>query len=59
MARCVVESGTSSMYSALRDSTDEPVLKAICHRIAGDEFRHFRLFYHTFRTTCRKTGRRW
>jgi hypothetical protein len=45
MARCVVESGTSSLYSALRDSTDEPVLKAICHRIAGDEFRHFRMFY--------------
>jgi hypothetical protein len=45
IARCVVESGTSSLYSALRDSTDEPVLKAICHRIAGDEFRHFRLFY--------------
>jgi hypothetical protein len=45
IARCVVESGTSSLYSALRDSTDEPVLKAICHHIAADEFRHFRLFY--------------
>lgn len=45
IARCVVETGTSSFYSALRDSTDEPVLKAICHRIAGDEFRHYKLFY--------------
>ena len=45
IARCVVESGTSSMYSALRDATDEPVLKVICHRIAGDEFRHYQLFY--------------
>ena len=45
IARCVVESGTSSLYSALRDATDEPVLKAICHRIAVDEFRHYRLFY--------------
>jgi hypothetical protein len=45
IARCVVESGTSSYYTALRDGTDEPVLKAICHRIAGDEFRHYKLFY--------------
>lgn len=45
IARCVVESGTSSLYSALRDATEEPALKAICNHIAGDEFRHFRLFY--------------
>jgi len=45
VARCIVESGTSSLYSALRDSSDEPVLKVICHRIAGDEFRHYKLFY--------------
>ena len=45
IARCVVESGTSSFYSAVRDKTEEPVIKAICHRIAGDEFRHYKLFY--------------
>lgn len=45
VARCVVECGTSSFYSAIRDATDEPVLKEICHRIAGDEFRHYRLFH--------------
>lgn len=45
VARCVVESGTSSLYSALRDATSEPVLKVICHKIAGDEFRHYKLFY--------------
>jgi hypothetical protein len=45
LARCIVETGTSSFYSALRDATDEPVLKAICHRIAGDEFRHYKTFY--------------
>jgi hypothetical protein len=44
VARCVVEVGTSSFYSAIRDATDEPVLKDICHRIAGDEFRHYKLF---------------
>ncbi len=45
LARCVVEVGTSSLYSAIRDATEEPVLKAISHRIAGDEFRHYKLFY--------------
>ncbi|MBT6203185.1 MAG: ferritin-like domain-containing protein, partial [Rhodospirillaceae bacterium] len=30
IARCIVEVGTSSYYSALADSTDEPVLKQIC-----------------------------
>jgi len=43
-ARCVVETGTSSFYSALRDAVDEPVLKAICAKIAADEFRHYKLF---------------
>ena len=45
VARCVVESGTSSFYTALRDASREPVLRAICQRIAGDEFRHYKLFY--------------
>jgi hypothetical protein len=45
IARCVVETGTSSFYSALRDASREPVLKSICAKIAGDEFRHYKLFY--------------
>jgi hypothetical protein len=45
IARCVVESGTSSFYSAIREATDEPVLKDLAARIAGDEYRHYRLFY--------------
>ncbi|MFT8892435.1 MAG: ferritin-like domain-containing protein [Acetobacter papayae] len=45
IARCMVETGTSSFYSALADSTQEPVLKALCKQIAADEFRHFKLFY--------------
>lgn len=47
VARCVVESGTSSYYSAIRDATDEPVLKEIAGRIAADEYRHYKLFYDT------------
>lgn len=49
IARCVVEVGTSSYYSAIRDASDEPVLKAICHKIAGDEFRHYKLFFDHYR----------
>lgn len=45
IARCVVEAGTSSYYSAIADTADEPVLKKICQNIAADEFRHYKLFY--------------
>lgn len=44
LARCVVESGTCSFYSAIRDFTREPVLRQICTRIAQDESQHYRLF---------------
>jgi rubrerythrin len=45
VARCMVEVGTSSYYSALMAGTEEPVLKEICRRIASDEFRHYKMFY--------------
>jgi hypothetical protein len=45
IARCVVECGTSSGYTALRDATDEPVLKQIASLVAADEYKHYRLFY--------------
>jgi rubrerythrin len=44
LARCVVESGTCSYYSAMRDFTTEPVLRQICQRIAQDESHHYQLF---------------
>ena len=47
VARCMVETGTSSYYTAIGTSIDEPVLKEICAKIAGDEFRHYKLFYDT------------
>ena len=45
IARCIVEIGTSSYYSALRDAAADPVLREVCRRIAADELRHYRLFY--------------
>jgi rubrerythrin len=59
-ARCVVETGTSSFYSAIRDGVDEPVLKQICRNIAADEFRHYRLFYdHMQRYLAPTLAHRW
>jgi hypothetical protein len=45
VARCIVETGTSSYYTALADATKEPVLQQVCRLIAADEYRHFKLFY--------------
>ena len=56
VARCIVETGTSSYYSALRDATDEPVLKEICRNIAADEFRHYKLFYKHMRRYLDREG---
>ncbi len=44
IARCLVEIGTSSFYTALAEATAEPALKAICQHIAADELRHYKLF---------------
>ncbi len=49
IARCMVETGTSSYYTALADATEEPVLQHICRLIAADEYRHFKLFYDHLR----------
>jgi rubrerythrin len=49
VARCIVETGTSSYYTALAEAAREPVLKEICQRIAADELRHYKLFYTNLR----------
>ncbi len=49
IARCMVETGTSSYYTALSEATEEPVLKQICKQIAADEYRHYKLFYDHMR----------
>jgi rubrerythrin len=49
VARCIVETGTSSYYTALMEAVAEPVLKEICRNIAADEHRHYKLFYDHLR----------
>lgn len=46
IARCMVETGTTSYYTSLAEATDEPVLEAICRHIASDETAHYWLFYN-------------
>jgi len=47
-SRCVVETGTSTFYTALARFSPEPVLSELAERIKTDEVRHFRRFYHDF-----------
>lgn len=49
IARCMVEIGTHSFYTALSQATNDPVLTCICRHIADDELAHFNLFYRHMR----------
>ncbi|MGA9855243.1 MAG: ferritin-like domain-containing protein [Gammaproteobacteria bacterium] len=47
-ARCVVEMGTASYYTALSRLSPDPVLSMLTHHIREDEVRHYKHFYHYF-----------
>lgn len=49
-ARCVVETGTASLYRAIHTQADEPVLRELTGHIKNDEVRHYKHFYRYFRT---------
>ena len=49
VARCVVETGTATLYRAINDCSDEPVLKQITDNIRTDEVRHYKHFFHFFK----------
>jgi rubrerythrin len=52
VARCVVETGTATFYTALHRRTTEPVLKRLTGLIRRDEVRHynyFRSFFEAYR----------
>ena len=55
-ARCVVETGTASLYRALNDITDEPVLKELTNHIKSDEVRHYKHFYQHYRLYREREG---
>jgi len=47
-ARCVVETGTATLYTMLSRLSPEPVLTRLLYRIRSDEIRHYGHFYHFF-----------
>jgi rubrerythrin len=47
-ARCIVETGTSTVYRAIRDLADEPVLRQLTEHIRSDEVRHYKHFLQYF-----------
>lgn len=51
LTRCVVEALASGYYAAIRDSTAEPLLCEVCHRLSKDEARHYGMFYKFFKET--------
>lgn len=55
-ARCVVETGTASLYRALNEITDEPVLKQLTNHIKSDEVRHYKHFYQHYRLYREREG---
>lgn len=59
-ARCVVETGTASLYRAMQSMTDEPVLQALATRLHHDEVRHYKHFYRYFqRLNALERNSRW
>jgi len=54
VARCVVETGTSTFYTMLHNTSDEPVLKHLAGLIRQDEVSHYNHFRHFFETYQRE-----
>ncbi len=48
-SRCVIETGTSTLYRAIRDATDDTALREVADNIQRDEVRHYKYFFNFFR----------
>jgi hypothetical protein len=46
LSRCVTETGSSSMYRAISNFTEEPILKDLMDRMSKDEVKHYSHFYN-------------
>ncbi|KAA1008982.1 ferritin-like domain-containing protein [Paraburkholderia panacisoli] len=56
VARCVVETGTATLYRAIGECSDEAVLKQITDNIRTDEVRHYKHFFKFFKKYNRIEG---
>lgn len=48
VSRCVVETGTATLYTMLHRVSNEPALRILTARIRSDEARHYKQFYQYF-----------
>jgi len=48
VARCVVETGTATLYRTIADLAAEPVLEALADRIYRDEIQHYKAFLRAY-----------
>ncbi|HEY4081557.1 MAG TPA: acyl-ACP desaturase [Burkholderiaceae bacterium] len=49
VARCVIETGTATLYRAIGEHAADPVLKEIAALVSADEVRHYKHFYKYFK----------
>ncbi len=47
-SRCVVETGTATLYAMVQCMSDEPVLRTLAALIRNDEVRHYKYFYQYY-----------
>jgi hypothetical protein len=47
-SRCVVETGTATLYTMVHRMTSEPVLRTLVAYIKNDEINHYKRFYNYF-----------
>ncbi len=57
VARCVVETGTATLYRAINECSDEPVLKELTDKIRIDEIRHYKHFFKYFKKYNQAEGK--
>ena len=57
VGRCVVETGTATLYRAISELSTEPVLKELTNLIRTDEVRHYKHFFRYFRKYNEREGR--
>jgi rubrerythrin len=57
-ARCMIETGTTSLYGMLHEYAQEPVLRQVLAHIRDDEVNHYKHFLHFFRAGQAREGRR-
>lgn len=55
VSRCIVETGTSSLYYSIGHYAKEPVLIDLVERIRKDEIRHYKVFLHYYKEYMAKS----